>query len=747
MITLLAPPAASVALAVALALAALVVLATTHRRRALFSSAGPSRNVPTPARTLPLLGDAFEVVRNRHRLHDWLLETTLALSKDETERENHRQADANADAEAAGAAGVGPQRHDGRAQTAPASPSRALLPRTWAFTTPFNPIYLVISSPAALEHVLSSRGMQTYVKGPEFSARLGQLLGNGIFCADGEAWRWQRKLAAHAFSAAQFRSHVASAFAVSLEHLFGALEPRARASAAADAASAAAGGGSAAARGGSGEGEGGRIGGGVQDLDDGAVVDLHALMYDLTLDTFSRIGFGVELGLLEAAAAEARGAGAGSAAAAGRIINGVSGREFARAFDQAQRIANRRFWLPLWRLCELVLGDAARVRADVAVVRAFAQGIVRQRRLLLAKAAAAAAGLPEGGGGGGGGGGGEPNGGGGRPDLLALFMRPGALASSAAARFGGEEGAALNHGDGGDAKGNGSSSARELTDAEVVDACLNFIIAARDTTAQATSWAFYELARHPAAEARLLAEAEAVLGAAAAPLAAAEGAAGPANTPGGGAPDLSDRAQTQQPQPQQQQQPQPQPQPQRSQQHPTYDQIRQLRYARAVFLESVRLHPSVPQDCKFALRDDALPDGTPVPRGALVLYSPYVVCRLPALWGADAGEFRPERWLKEEEEGAGGEGGGEGGAGGPPPAKGFLAPSPYAFPAFNAGPRLCLGRGFAELEGVYALVGTLRRYRFALLVGGGEEGGGVATYEQSTSLPILGGLRVRVTRR
>ncbi len=31
-------------------------------------------------------------------------------------------------------------------------------------------------------------------------------------------------------------------------------------------------------------------------------------------------------------------------------------------------------------------------------------------------------------------------------------------------------------------------------------------------------------------------------------------------------------------------------------------------------------------------------------------------------------------------------------------------PSPYMYPAFNAGPRICLGKALAELEGVYVLV-------------------------------------------
>jgi cytochrome P450 len=600
----------------------LILAATTHRRSALLAGARPSRGVPTPKNSLPLLGNALEVIRNRHRLHDWLLDTTLELG---------------------GVEGGAPA-------------TRSLTPRTWAFTTPLNPIYVVVSSPAALEHVLSAKGMGTYVKGPEFSARIGALLGRGIFNADGASWRWQRKLAAHLFSAARFREFVASAFAQSIDHVVDALEPYAAASAGACAAA--------------------------------PSVDLHALMYDLTLDTFARVGFGVELGMLEAAADEARRVVAAGASTGANNPNpkttNASGREFARAFDEAQRLVNRRFWLPLWRLCELLTGDAARVKRDVRVVRAFAERIVRQRRALLDKEAAL--GTP-----------GKTDDEGARPDLLTLFMRPGALASSAAARFDGD--------------GDANTENNELTDAEVVDAVLNFIIASRDTTAQAASWAFYELMKHPDVEAKLLSEAEAVLG----PLKETR-----TTTTGGGNEQQNNAA--------------------AASPHPTYDQLRSLKYARAVFLEVCRLHPSIPQDCKYCARQegDVLPDGTPVPQGALLLYSPYVVCRLPSFWGDDAAEFRPERWLK----GSGG-GGGDGGAGAGG-TEGFLSPSPYAFPAFNAGPRLCLGRGFAELEGAFALVELLRRYRLRPAAPSGLEG---VTYEQSTSLPILGGLRVHVERR
>jgi cytochrome P450 len=64
------------------------------------------------------------------------------------------------------------------------------------------------------------------------------------------------------------------------------------------------------------------------------------------------------------------------------------------------------------------------------------------------------------------------------------------------------------------------------------------------------------------------------------------------------------------------------------------------RAARAVFLEGLRLHPSVPENAKFAVRPDVLPDGTRVPAGAMLVHSAYAINRMTEFWGPDAAEFR-----------------------------------------------------------------------------------------------------------
>uniref|UniRef100_A0A5K0XFW9 Cytochrome P450 n=1 Tax=Nymphaea colorata TaxID=210225 RepID=A0A5K0XFW9_9MAGN len=108
-----------------------------------------------------------------------------------------------------------------------------------------------------------------------------------------------------------------------------------------------------------------------------------------------------------------------------------------------------------------------------------------------------------------------------------------------------------------------------------------------------------------------------------------------------------------------------------------YAQLKDLHYLQAAICESLRLYPPVQFDSKRAVEDDKLPDGTFVRRGTRVTYHPYAMGRMESIWGADCHEFRPERWLKDGE---------------------FVAESPYKYPVFQAGRRVCLGKEIALMQ-------------------------------------------------
>ncbi len=106
----------------------------------------------------------------------------------------------------------------------------------------------------------------------------------------------------------------------------------------------------------------------------------------------------------------------------------------------------------------------------------------------------------------------------------------------------------------------------------------------------------------------------------------------------------------------------------------TYDTMTQLTYTHCVALEVLRLHPSVTNDPRFAVNDDVLPDGTKIPAGAGIDLCFYSMGRKEEIWGNDELQFKPERFLGEKE------------------------PSPFQYPVFNAGPRMCLGKPLALMN-------------------------------------------------
>ncbi|XP_057774457.1 cytochrome P450 704C1-like isoform X2 [Salvia miltiorrhiza] len=171
-----------------------------------------------------------------------------------------------------------------------------------------------------------------------------------------------------------------------------------------------------------------------------------------------------------------------------------------------------------------------------------------------------------------------------------------------------------------------------MTDEYLRDIILSFLIAGKDTSANTLAWFFYMLCKHPLIQEKVLQDVksatevrdelsvdEFVL-------------------------ELSEIA------------------------------VDRMQYLHAALTETLRLYPAVPVDGKCADEDDILPDGHRIKKGDGISYMAYAMGRMPYIWGDDAEEFRPERWLQDGR---------------------FQGESPFKFTAFQGGPRICLGKEFA----------------------------------------------------
>jgi len=110
----------------------------------------------------------------------------------------------------------------------------------------------------------------------------------------------------------------------------------------------------------------------------------------------------------------------------------------------------------------------------------------------------------------------------------------------------------------------------------------------------------------------------------------------------------------------------------------TFDEAKKLRYFSACLREAMRLSPSAP-----VLLPRLVPEGGSmlcgqyVAGGAEVAANPWIIHRSKELYGEDAEEFRPERWLESEEK--------------------TKEMDKYDF-QFGYGDRSCLGKSIALME-------------------------------------------------
>ncbi|KAI6119964.1 cytochrome P450 [Pisolithus croceorrhizus] len=184
-----------------------------------------------------------------------------------------------------------------------------------------------------------------------------------------------------------------------------------------------------------------------------------------------------------------------------------------------------------------------------------------------------------------------------------------------------------------------------VTDRTVIrDEIVNILIAARDTTASTLTFLVYMLSQHPDVLKWLRAEVLGTVG----------------NSRG-----------------------------------PTYDDVREMKYMRAVINETLRLYAPVPFNVRTSTEGVVWPgvNMSPpiyIPPNTLVPFSVFLMHRRKDLWGPDADIFDPDRFVDERLK--------------------YLTSNPYIFLPFNAGPRICLGQEFAYNEISFFLVRLMQTF-------------------------------------
>ena len=170
-----------------------------------------------------------------------------------------------------------------------------------------------------------------------------------------------------------------------------------------------------------------------------------------------------------------------------------------------------------------------------------------------------------------------------------------------------------------------------MSDQQVRDETMTLLLAGHETTANAMTWTWHLLSKHPEVEAKLLEE-------------IGDRPIGP-------------------------------------------EQIPNLRYTEMVFAEAMRLYPPAWVIGRMALEDVEI-GGYKIPRGSIAIVSPYLMHH-NARYYPNPEVFDPMRFTPEAK----------------------AARPKFAYFPFGGGPRVCIGEGFAWMEGVLLIAAIAQRWK------------------------------------
>ncbi|KAE9397676.1 cytochrome P450 [Gymnopus androsaceus JB14] len=202
---------------------------------------------------------------------------------------------------------------------------------------------------------------------------------------------------------------------------------------------------------------------------------------------------------------------------------------------------------------------------------------------------------------------------------------------------------------------------QRMSDEDVIAQVPSFIVAGHETTSTATTWALYALTQHKEIQRKLREELLQV----------------PTESP-------------------------------------TMDILNSLPYLDAVVRETLRVHAPVPSTGRVAMKNDILPlatpftdkngvvhDGIPVRKGESIFIPILAMNRAKSLWGEDAREFNPERWMKPD---------------GIPNSVSSIPGVWGNMMSFLGGPHACIGYRFSLVEMKALLFVLVRAFEFDLAV-------------------------------